>query len=144
LNVNKYLDEPNGSLKGGDPGIRLIEPASESNNSWSEIHSGTDKIKKDEWLIIPVYQIFGSEELSSKGSAIRQRIKEPFVYLNTLDSELIGVKEKDFFQLEILDFKLKAEVKIDNSIKQGIAGLSVNLPDMKFIDLPCSGKFYKT
>ncbi|HEY5470531.1 MAG TPA: NADH-quinone oxidoreductase subunit NuoG [Bacteroidales bacterium] len=142
--VNKYLDEPNGSLKGGDPGIRLIEPASESNNSWSEIHSGTDKIKKDEWLIIPVYQIFGSEELSSKGSAIRQRIKEPFVYLNTLDSELIGVKEKDFFQLEILDFKLKAEVKIDNSIKQGIAGLSVNLPDMKFIDLPCSGKFYKT
>lgn len=142
--INSYLDEPNGSLKGGDPGIRLIEPASESNNSWSEIHSGTDEIKKDEWMIVPVYQIFGSEELSSKGSAIRQRIKEPFVYLNIQDSELIGVKEKDFIQLEALDLKLKVEVKIDNSIKQGIAGLSVNLPDMKFIDLPCSGKFYKT
>ena len=24
-----YLDEPNGSMKGGDPGIRLIEPAKE-------------------------------------------------------------------------------------------------------------------
>jgi NADH-quinone oxidoreductase subunit G len=25
--LNNYLDEPNGSMKGGDPGIRLIEQA---------------------------------------------------------------------------------------------------------------------
>jgi NADH-quinone oxidoreductase subunit G len=35
-----YLDEPNGSMKGGDPGIRLIEPAESHNDSYFRINPG--------------------------------------------------------------------------------------------------------
>jgi NADH-quinone oxidoreductase subunit G len=93
--------------------------------------------------IFPVYQIFGSEELSSASSSIAQRIQEPFVYLNQKDAELFGIEENDLIQLEIAEIRLRIKVIFNNSQRQGIAGLSVNLPGMQFIDLPGLGKFYK-
>ncbi len=139
-----YLDEPNGSLKGGDSGVRLIEPDNIYNRQYFKIKTHPAEIKKNEWLIIPVYKIFGSEELSSASYAIHQRIPEPLVYLNQEDAGILDVKEGDLIQLEISEIILKIKVKIENSLRIGIAGLSINLPDMQFIDLPGNGKFYKT
>jgi len=138
-----YLDEPNGSMKGGDPGIRLIEPNTGNKFSWFNKNSQVIELEKDELFIVPVYTIFGSEELSSTGSAIAQRIKRPFVFLNQKDVEKFGAKEDDFIQLEISNNKLNFKIKIENSLKQGLAGVSVNLPGMPFIDLPSVGKFHK-
>jgi NADH-quinone oxidoreductase subunit G len=139
-----YLNEPNGQMKGGDPGIRLIEPNEGDAGSYFKIKIQTIETPKDEWLIIPVYQIFGSEELSSAGFSITQRIQEPFVYMNQKDAEIFDTEDGDLIQLEISKRKLNIRVKIENSLRQGIAGLSVNLPGMQFIDLPGCGKFYKT
>ena len=138
-----YLDEPNGSMKGGDPGIRMIEPALEQNSSFFKIDSKTFEYQKDEWLIIPVYQVFGSEELSSLGSAIIQRIQEPFLFLNQKDAEILSVMSGEVIHLEAGGIKLKIKVIIENSLRQGIAGLSVNLPGMPFIDLPGRGNLTK-
>jgi NADH-quinone oxidoreductase, chain G len=38
-----YLDEPNGSMKGGDPGIRLIEAAESRSDSYFRINPGPGK-----------------------------------------------------------------------------------------------------
>jgi NADH-quinone oxidoreductase subunit G len=38
----KYVDEPNGSMKGGDPGIRLIEPAESHNDSYFRFNPGPE------------------------------------------------------------------------------------------------------
>jgi NADH-quinone oxidoreductase subunit G len=138
-----YLDEPNGSMKGGDPGIRLIEPNEGSFVSYFKKNPQTFNVQEDEWLIIPVYRIFGSEELSSVGFSITQRIQEPFVYVNQKDADKSGMKEHDHIKLEISDYELIIKVKIENSMPYGLAGLSVNLPDMQFIDLPGRGKLYK-
>ena len=138
-----YLDEPNGSMKGGDPGIRLIEPGEGKNHSFFKINPQTPDHKNDEWLVIPVYQIFGSEELSSASSAIAQRIPEPFLFLNQKDAEIIHIKDGELILLEMPGHNLKIKAKIENNLKQGITGLSVNLPGMQFIDMPCRGKIYK-
>ena len=138
-----YLDKPNGSMKGGNPGIRMIEPTEGHKNSYFDINIQDVELQKGEWLIFPVYQIFGSEELSSAGSTLTQRIQEPFVRLNRKDAEIINIEDSDAIILEISRSKLRLKVKIDNSLPQGIAGLSVNLPDMPFINLPGRGKFVK-
>ena len=138
-----YVDEPNGSMKGGDPGIRLIEPTEGSFISYFKKNTQTFYVQKDEWLIIPVYRIFGSEELSSVSSSITHRIQAPFVYVNQKDADKAGIKEHDQIQLEISDYELIIKVKIENSLPHGIAGLSINLPNMQFIDLPGRGKLYK-
>jgi len=141
--MNFYLDKPNGSLLGGDPGIRLIEPGEVVINSYFETAFQTEEPQKDEWMIVPVYQIFGSEELSSTGSAISQRIKEPFIYLNQEDIVKIGVEEGEIVQLEISKTIVGVKVKPENSIKQGLAGLVVGLPGMPFVNLPGYGKIIK-
>jgi NADH-quinone oxidoreductase subunit G len=138
-----YLDEPNGSMKGGDPGIRLIESSVGSKNVYFEQNIQVAEIHKDEWLIFPVNQIFGSDELSSVGPSMAQKIHEPFVLMNEKDADIIAVKDGDSVQIEILKTKLKVKVKIENSLIKRLAGLSVNLPGMPFIDVPCIGKFHK-
>jgi len=138
-----YLDEPNGSMKGGDPGIMLIEPGKEHAGTYFHIDNQTLESEKDEWLIVPVYQIFGSEELSSAGFAIAQRIHEPFLYINQKDAEVLSIKDGEVILLEVPGNILRIKAKIEKSIMQGIAGLSVNLPGMQYIDLPCRGKYNK-
>jgi NADH-quinone oxidoreductase subunit G len=138
-----YLDEPNGSMKGGDPGVRLIEPGEGHNNSYFTIKPQQFEYKRGEWLIVPVYQIFGSDELSSASSSIAQRIQEPFLYLNQEDAELMSIRDGELIQLDVPGNELKINVKIEISIQQGLAALSVNLSGMQFIDLPCPGKLHK-
>jgi NADH-quinone oxidoreductase subunit G len=137
-----YLDEPNGSMKGGDPGIRLFEPSGTASKNYYDQISKSEKVKDDKWLIVPVYQIFGSEELSSVSNSVSQRIKKPFVLINPDDAGTFHMKDGDFVGLDILKGTTKLTIKIDNSIEKGVAGLSVNLPGMNFVAFPASGKFF--
>ena len=138
-----YLDEPDGSMKGGDPGIRLIEPTEGIKNIYFKQGIQITEVQKDKWLIIPVYQIFGSDELSSVGHPMLQRIQDPFVLMNQKDADMVTVNDGDYVQLEILKISLRVKVKIENSLSRGLAGLSVNLPGMPFVDIPGFGKFHK-
>jgi len=138
-----YLDEPDGSMKGGDPGIRIFEPAEWIKHIYFDQTNQIPEHRKDEWLIVPVAQIFGSEELSSVSPSIVQRTSEPFVLMNKDDAGLIGANNGDYVIMETAKLKLKVKVKIEKSIKNGLAGLSVNLPGMSFVDIPGIGKFHK-
>jgi len=141
--VNKYLDEPNGKMKGGDSGIKLIEPVTNTQAIYFKPENHAIVLQKGEWLIIPVFQIFGSDELSSSAATLAKRIPEPFVYMNPDDSIAFDVKTGDFIQLEIASNHFKIKVKVEESIGKNIAGLSFQLPGMPFIDLPGKGIFYK-
>jgi NADH-quinone oxidoreductase subunit G len=138
-----YLDEPGGKMKGGDPGIMLIDKIMGGNSSFNMPDQQNTEVRNDGLLILPVHQIFGSDELSSFSPSLAQRIHEPFVLMNQKDAEIISAVGGDIIQLEIAGKKLKVKLNIENSLNQGIAGLSVNLPGMPFIDLPCRGKYYK-
>jgi NADH-quinone oxidoreductase subunit G len=138
-----YLDEPGASLKGGDPGVRLFEPVKESKKQYFTRVLQKTGVQKDEWLIFPVYQIFGSDELSSVSPGILQRIEEPFVLINQKDAEILQITGGDSVHLEMAKLEINVKVKIENSIQQGLAGLSVNLPGMPYIDIPDCGKFHK-
>jgi anaerobic selenocysteine-containing dehydrogenase len=63
--------------------------------------------------------------------------------MNQKDADIFDVKHNELIQLEIDENKLNIRVKIENSLRQGIAGLSVNLPGMQYVELPGRGKFNK-
>jgi NADH-quinone oxidoreductase subunit G len=139
--MNFYLDEPNGSLKGGDPGIRLIETSQNPTLAFFIPGQISFTPKQDEWLFVPVYQIFGSEPLSASAPAIAERIPKPFVLMNIKDAERQGKKENDIIAIAISQKSLEVCVKIDKNLPAGIAGLSAGFPEMPFVDLPTWGKF---
>jgi NADH-quinone oxidoreductase subunit G len=138
-----YLDEPNGSMKGGDPGIRIFESSEGATKTYFSQDGNPYHVENGNWLIVPVYQIFGSDELSSAGKSVSQRIKKPFVLLNQTDANSINLNEGDRVVAEIIKDAPELTVKIDNSLRPGLAGLSVNLPGMPFVALPAIGKFHK-
>jgi NADH-quinone oxidoreductase subunit G len=138
-----YLDEPGGSLKGGDPGIRLFESFDSNEKNYFRKEYPNYNVKDTELLLIPVYQIFGSEELSSVSPSILQNVGEPLVIINKGDAHKMDVSEGDSIQIEVGQINIKVKVSIGNHIVEGLAGLSVNTPGMPFFDIPCKGKFHK-
>ena len=138
--MNFYLDEPNGSMKGGDPGIRLIDDKDKNQLPFFESIPSPFIRTTGEWMVVPVYRIFGSEELSSKSSPIAELIEDPFAFMNTIDAKEIQGKENDIIKLTLARQTLEVKLKINDSIPFGIVGLSIGLPGMPFVDLPDTGK----
>ena len=75
--VNKFQDEVGGSLRGGDPGVRLIEPASGAAPRYFDGVPEAFAKRDGEWLIVPLHEIFGSEELSRLAPAVAERVPHP-------------------------------------------------------------------
>ena len=143
--MNKYMDEPDGHLKeGGDPGIRLF---SDKNNTAFEYFKNFPdpfKSKSAELLIVPVCMIFGSEELSSKGEAIIERIPDPFIILNEKEITRLHLLEHEISKFTIDQVVISARVKKDNSLPDGVAGFSSLTTGMSFPNLPVWGKVLNT
>jgi NADH-quinone oxidoreductase subunit G len=72
--LNKFQQEVAGPLRGGDPGKRLIEPASDGKSTY---FGDIPQAVKQEYSTVdfPQYAIFGSEELSSYAPGIVAREK---------------------------------------------------------------------
>jgi len=137
--MNFYLNELNGSLKGGDPGIRLFD-GQPSQHAAMFTPAAAKGAKENQWLILPVYCIFGSEELSNQASAIKQRIPQPFVIVSSKDAQGVTVHPDGMVRLEIGNQTMVVLLKIDDSLPSGVIGLSVNLPGMDYMQLPGVGK----
>ncbi|MEJ2616797.1 MAG: molybdopterin-dependent oxidoreductase, partial [Ignavibacteriaceae bacterium] len=133
--INKYQIEIGGPLHGGDPGRRLIEP---SQNDFSFFNPNQDSFeeKEDEFFFLPVYHIFGSDELSNMSPAIQERIPNPYILLNREVLKEKNINEGDLLEIDFENEKLKLPVKSNKKIPKRIAGLPKGLPGIPFIGLP--------
>jgi len=141
--VNKYLDKPNGTMKGGDTGIKLIQPNANSDSIYYKPLFQPVELQAGEFMLVPVFQIFGSEELSSAAATLVKRIPEPFIYMNPEDGKELDVQTGVWIQLETATTKFQLKAHLKDSIKKGLAGISVGLPGMPFIEVPGNAKIQK-
>jgi NADH-quinone oxidoreductase subunit G len=136
------VEDPTGPLKGGDPGIRLLNDH-QKNGLVQQSVPQSFKGRPGSFYLFPVYHIYGSEEMSARGQAIKQRETETQLYFNPSDTIQTGIKEGEMAELSIDGYKFTVKVKIDNSIPQGVAGIYRNLADIPFLDLPGWGEVKK-
>ena len=143
--INKYQIEVGGHLHDGDPGVRLIEPNQDTSTKLDFFKDVPKKFvpKEDESLLVPLYHIYGSEELSSRSSAIQERIPGLYIAINQKDAEKLDVKENENLELTIEGNQFEFPVKILKELPDGIAGYPINLPGTQFIDLPSFHKMKK-
>lgn len=142
--VNKYLDEPNGSIKDGDPGKKVIPLKQISITRYFEGIPGIFKPDGDSLYLVPVPVIFGSEELSARGEAISKLTPAPFLMINENEAARRRVKPDEILQLSVSDKIYEVVLRTDNTLPDGVAGLSTGLPGLGYIDLPASGKVINT
>jgi NADH-quinone oxidoreductase subunit G len=71
--VQMYQKEVGGPLRGGDAGVRIFEPAAANGQSYFNAIPSAFEPREGEWLLVPMYHIFGSDELSLSAAGIADR-----------------------------------------------------------------------
>ena len=89
---NKFQDEVGGHSKGGDAGVRLIEPAANAPSvpAYANHVPAAFVPRSNEWQLLSLAHIFGSDELSAKAAPVQTRIPAAYVALNPDDAAALG------------------------------------------------------
>ena len=138
--VNKFQSETGGPLRGGDPGRRLIEPAGVSGVTYFKEIPAAFEPHDEEKLLIPLYHIFGSEELSVHSPGIAELAPKPYIALNSADMENLQVRDGEEAGIMLNGRLISLPVKCIDTLPTGVAGLPVGLPGLNGISLPLSVK----
>ncbi|HEY1760911.1 MAG TPA: NADH-quinone oxidoreductase subunit NuoG [Bryobacteraceae bacterium] len=137
--VNTYQKEVGGPLRGGDAGIRIIEPAPAGGQAYFSAIPAAFEPREGEWLLVPIHQIFGSDELSLAAPGIAELAAEPHVAVGSgafADGEKVEVTcARDTFRIP---------VRIRPELPPGVAGLSAGLPPLTGVRLPEWGKIARS
>ena len=134
--LNKFQEEVGGSLKGGDPGRRLIEPSQHADVVYFNTVPKPFSARDDQWLAVPLYHVFGSEELSARAPAVAKLVPSPYVAVNPDDAKRLGVDEGGDLELTSEGTTYRWPVKIDAALVRGVIGLPSGLPQTATVRLP--------
>ena len=136
--INGYQKEVGGPLRGGDPGVRLIEPARASGAMYATGIPAAFEARDGEWLLVPIYHLFGSEELSVRAPGIATLATKAYVAVN--DGDFVDGTEVEV-ATESGTFRLPVHVRPD--LPRGVAGLPAGIPPLEGIRLPSWGRIVK-
>jgi NADH-quinone oxidoreductase subunit G len=133
--TNTYQKEVGGPLLGGDPGVRVMEPSSSTAPAYFTRVPAEFQPRAGEWLIVPMYHFFGSDELSRHAPAVAQLATKPF----------IGVGAGDFnedadVEVRIADVTLRLPLRVQPDLPPGLATISAGMVPTAGIKLPAWGK----
>lgn len=140
--VNKFQSEIGGPLHGGDPGQRLIEPAYKGHRFFTKVPKPFS-LRKEKFLFISAYHIFGSEELSVESPGIAELAPRPYLGLNPADASRLGVNAGEEMLIDMNGIEQKLPVKNIESLPEGVAALPV-IPGVEVSGLPAWGRIFKT
>ena len=137
--VNTYQKEIGGPLRGGDAGVRLVEPPPKNGQAYFTAIPAAFQKRESEWLLVAMYHIFGSEELSLEAPAIRELAATPHVAMNT-DEFREGME----VEVTLAEGTFRLPVRIHPEMPAGVAALSLGLSPLVGIQLPDWGKITRT
>ncbi len=136
--LNKFQSEVGAPLKGGTAGARLLLPTAGSvNRGMHKSNFTSAKLQSGQWIMVPRYRIFGSEELSAKAPAIAELVDSGFVEINNVCAQSLGVIEGDGVELQRADPQVQSDmlkapvatlqVRINDTLAEGCVGYSAGL-----------------
>ncbi|MFL6447913.1 MAG: NADH-quinone oxidoreductase subunit NuoG [Bryobacteraceae bacterium] len=128
--LNKFQSEVGGHLRGGDPGVRLLEPLQEGPWSYFSDIPPAFRTDVDGWLLVPSFHIFGSEELSRRAPGISQLIPRPVIALNVADCVRMGVKSGELVRVTTGGSDYEFELSLRADVPRGIAVLPAGIPPL--------------
>ncbi len=140
--VNKFQAEIGGALRGGDPGVRLIEPAGADGGAHFDTVPQRFAPRVGAWLLIPLHHIFGSEELSALAPGVRELAPQPYVALNPDDADMLGLAAGELACVDLDPAPCRLLVTRRADLRRGMAGVPV-LPWLHFAALPAFAKITK-
>ncbi len=136
--TNTYQKEVGGPLRGGSAGVRIVEPAPANGQSYFSAIPPAFEPRQNEWLLLPMCHIFGSDELSLEAPGISELAANPYVAINNAD-----LVEGEEVEVSCAGASFRLPVRLRPDLPQGVAGLSAGRPPIAGITLPAWGKIVR-
>ena len=134
--VNKFQTEIAAALEGGDAGMRLIEPVSHGRDNYFASIPAAFQRRPNEWFIVPLHHIYGSEELSNSAPAVAELAPQPYLALNQTDANRIHASSGDQVDVTLDGSRQQLELRIDPAMPSGVAGIPAGLLGAPMVNLP--------
>jgi NADH-quinone oxidoreductase subunit G len=126
---NKFQDEVGGHLQGGDPGIRLIEPAGGGAVArYDDAIPAPFAARAGEWRALPLAHIFGSEELSARAAPLASLIPAAYVALHPADADVLEAHENSTLEVSLRGETVFLPLRRRSDLPRGTVGLAVGVP----------------
>jgi NADH-quinone oxidoreductase subunit G len=138
--VNRFQEEIAGPLRGGDPGIRLVEPPAEARGGYYDGAPAAFEPRADQWLVVPRHHIFGSEELSRLAPGIAELAAKPYIALNPEDAGRLAVASGAQVEVRLNGRTLRLPVRLEPSLPRGVAALPEGIPPVTGEPFPAWGR----
>ncbi len=140
--VNKFQTEIAGALRGGDPGARLIKPASNGSHYFGAITPAFE-IRSTEWVFLPAHHIFGSEELSRHSPGIAELSPKPYVGISADDGSRLNIRQDDRAEVKLNASTYTLPVRIIPGLANGLAVLPAGIDLLQGEEFPARGTIRK-
>lgn len=138
--VTRFQEEVGGPLRGGDPGVRLIETSDEAHLDYFGADAEAFEAKPNTRLIVPLYHIFGSDELSALSPPVAERAPMMYVAVSAEDGEALqAMRDGDSVELVIGEEVHLLPIRLRPGLPKGAIGLPVGLAGQPWRDLPTTG-----
>ncbi|HTZ39025.1 MAG TPA: molybdopterin-dependent oxidoreductase, partial [Syntrophales bacterium] len=134
--VNKFQNEVGGALRGDDPGLRLFAPAGMDESAYRRDIPSAFEAREGEWLAVPLWHVFGSEELSHLAPGIAAVSPQPYVAVNPGTDEKARFGEGRIVCIALGGRELRVPLKYEPSLPRGVVGLPAGLKGFTGITLP--------
>jgi NADH-quinone oxidoreductase subunit G len=138
--VNRFQSEIGGALRGGPAGVKLFE---QNGREWISYFTAIPEAfagREGDFLIMPVYHIFGSEELSVHAPGIGERAVQPYAGLNPVDAGNLNISAGQQIEIAVGGISRRLPARLMPSLPRGTGVLPAGLPGLMGISLPLWGK----
>ena len=117
--ISKFQDEVNGKLRQEHSGELLFAREQSAGNFYAV--ENLDSEDSDDLEVLPAYQIFGSDELSTHTPAIQERMTGAYISLAPADAERLALKQGQ--GVSIAGTELQASLCIREKIQPGTVAI---------------------
>jgi NADH-quinone oxidoreductase subunit G len=133
---NKFQDEVGGHMRAGDSGVRLLESTNAMANYFTSIPSAF-VARNNELRVVPLYHIFGSDELSGMSQPIIEQTPAAYIAVSPADANRFGLVEDQLAEININSVIKRGVVKIHSGLLMGTVGLPIGLNHTYVINNDC-------
>ena len=134
--IVKFQSEVNGPLRGGPAGVRLIVPKPERPRDYFTEVPAPSRPRAEEWLLIPRYHLFGSEETSRAAPAVMELAPPPYILLHPDDARRFQIGPGDEVVLRLEERAYRLPARIGTEVQRGCAGVPAGIAPFVGIALP--------
>ena len=139
--INKFQIEIGGDLRREIPQLCIFKNEKPENLSIefyklevSDCKYGNDETK-GEWKVLPLYHIFGSDELSVVEGGVKELVPPPYIGINLESAKKMGWDESTYIRPVGNTTDKGIQLRFINGIPEGSIGIPIGLEKKPFIEL---------